>query len=84
MKTWTRKNGRRHAAVRPDVNAGNQRLRTWVFSPLERQEWCDVEWVAELGEGRYLRCLVTGKTNVYESPVTPKQGGYSTWWEELP
>lgn len=82
-KLVTRENGRRHAAVRPDVNAGNQRLRTWVFSPPEREASAHVEWVVELGEGRYLRCLIEGKTQVYESAVTPKQGGYSTWWEEL-
>lgn len=84
MKTRANENGQRHTAVRPDVFAGKHKLRTWVFSPDEAQDWCDVLWVTELGEGRYLRCTRSGKLQAYESTSSPKEAGYSIWFKEMP
>lgn len=83
MKTRANENQQRHAAVRPDVIAGNQRLRTWLWEDIPGLEPYAIVWVAELGEGRYLRCYKDGRIHAYESPITPTEGTYGTCWREL-
>lgn len=78
----TRENGQRHAAVRPDVIAGNQRLRTWVWTGGRNSN--SIVWVAELAEGRYLRCE-SGKAGLleYEADVPPSETSLAKHWEEV-
>jgi hypothetical protein len=79
----TRENGQRHAAVRPDVNAGNQRLRTWVWTGGRNTN--SIAWVVELGENRYLRCdLDAGRLVEYEAVATPSASSMFRHWEEQP
>ncbi len=72
----------RHAAVRPDVRVGNQRLRTWLWKrPLVDKQ---AVWIAELdGETRYIRCDQEGRILAYECEETPAEGPYNRSWEEL-
>lgn len=77
----TKENGQRHAAVRPDVFAGKQKPRTWVWTHPKVDE--DMCWVAELREGWYLRCLRSGKLEAYPCTISPAQGSYGTFWREL-
>lgn len=43
-----------------------------------------IVWVAELGEGRYLRLQENaGKLFVYEADVSPSETSLSKYWEEL-
>ncbi len=73
---------KRHAAVRPDVFAENQRLRTWVLKA-DYAVPTSVVWIAELGDGRHIRCSSEGHLALHENDATLPAGAYSWLWEEV-
>jgi len=57
-------------------------MRTWLWHGKWESPMTSL-WVAELGEGEYLACSVTGRLRTYESRFTPTQGVEARHWEEL-
>ncbi len=74
---------KRHAAVRPDVFARNQRLRTWVW--VGDEMFTTVAWITELDvAGNYLRCFTDGAFDTYWASGPPTDNStHDRGWKEI-